>query len=175
MQFFTGSKSSKKVNSIFLARSQRSQHTNSTFFAWLNKLHNIQSSFLQIEKDAKIIFVFMKNEFIIWGASALRLSGPFGPAPHMMNSFFMKTKTIFASFSVCKKLDWMLCNLFNHAKKSGIRVLWALWPCKKNWIHFFWAFEPVKKWIPFLLAFFIAKNCVSNKLFFLNKRPVRYK
>ena len=47
------------------------------FFACLNKLHNIQSSFFQIEKDAKIVFVFMKNEFIIWGASALRLSGPF--------------------------------------------------------------------------------------------------
>ena len=60
------------------------------FFAWLNKLHNIQSNFLQTEKDAKIVFVFMKNEFIIWGA------GPKGPdkrkalAPHIMNPFLMK-------------------------------------------------------------------------------------
>ena len=122
-------------------------------------------------------------------------AGPKGPdkrkalAPHIMNSFFMKTKTIFASFSVCKKLDWMLCNLFNHAKKSGIRVLWALWPCKKNWIHFFWAFWACEKLNPSSISFFLLQiivwvinyffwtkdqsdtnNSLSTVIYFVNKK-----
>ena len=110
-------------------------------------------------KNMQNIF-FMKNGFIIWGASALRLSGPFGPAPHMMNSFFMKTKTIFAYFSVCKKLDWMLCNLFNHAKKVEFVCCERCDLARKIEFTFFELFEPVKNWIHLLLAFLLLQRIV---------------
>ena len=58
---FSQAQKLKKSEFNFLARSHRSQHTSSTFFAWLNKLHNIQSNFLQTERKQWILFVFMKN------------------------------------------------------------------------------------------------------------------
>ena len=166
----------KKVNSIFLARSQRSQHTNSTFFACLNKLHNIQSNFLQFEKDAKIVFVFMKNGFIIWGASALRLSGPFGPAPIWWIHFSWKQKLFLRLFQFAKswieccvtcstmqkKVEFVCCERCDLGRKIEFTFFWAFWACEKLNLSS-------------ISFFFIAKNCVSNKLFFLNKRPVRYK
>ena len=88
--FSQAQKAQKKWIQFFLQGHNAHNTRIPLFFAWLNKLHNIQSNFLQTEKDAKIVFVFMKNEFIIWGASALRLSGPIGPAPHTMNPFLMK-------------------------------------------------------------------------------------
>ena len=75
--FSQAQKAQKKWIQFFLQGHNAHNTRIPLFFACLNKLHNIQSSFFQIEKDAKIVFVFMKNEFIIWGASALRLSGPF--------------------------------------------------------------------------------------------------
>ena len=84
----------------------------------------------------------MKNEFITWGA------GPQGPnkrealAPY--NEFIFHDKQIlFAFVSVCKTLDWMLCNLFNHANKSGIRVLSVVTLQEKVEFTFVEILEPV--------------------------------
>merc|ERR1711951_52555 len=103
--FFQGSNSSKKREFNFSCKFiTLTTHDFHFCFACLKRLHNIQSNILQTEKHAKYFF-FMKNGFIIWGA------GPKGPdkrkalAPHIMNSFFMKTKSIHCFLSVCKKLD----------------------------------------------------------------------
>ena len=93
-------------------------------------------------------------------------AGPKGPdkrkalAPHIMNSFFMKTKIIFASFSICKKLDWMLCNLFNHAKKVEFVCCERCDLARKIEFTFFELFEPVKNWIHLLLAFLLLQRIV---------------
>ena len=56
---------------------------------------------------------------------------------------FHDKQIIFAFVSVCKTLDWMLCNLFNHANKSGIRVLSVVTLQEKVEFTFVEILEPV--------------------------------
>ena len=101
----------------------------------------------------------MKNEFIIWGA------GPEGPdkrkalAPHIMNSFFMKTKSIHCFLSVCKKLDWMLCNLFNHAKKVEL-VCCERCDLARKLNSLFLSFWACEKLNSFSISFFYCKELI---------------
>ena len=105
IQFFTGSKSSKKVNSIFLARSQCSQHTNSTFFCMLEQVTQHSIQLFANWKRCKNSFCFHEKWIHHMGG------GPKGPGqaqsacPPYDESIFHEKNIYFACFSVCKMLN----------------------------------------------------------------------
>ena len=91
-------------------------------------------------KTCKIYFFHEKWIHHMGGQALCACPGPLGPPPIWWIHFSWKQKLFLHLFQFAK--SWIECcvTCSTMQKKSGIRVLWALWPCKKNWIHFFLSF-----------------------------------